>query len=198
MGTKMHRPDNNTSVDRRRRCQSSANEGAAGPASEAEVDARRALLSRLQDTGKYNPTTARYVMGLADILVEQGRYAEAEQLTRVAVDINRTVGLAENSQVEVTPLAHLAGILRLERKNEEATRSLRRSIRRSPNGSRSAGKLSSSILAHFVAFTHPASWMRASPRQNSCEAAGRPRRRKPFRRGIGARNAGHRADARRT
>ena len=91
-----------------------------GRLAEAEVDARRALLSRLQDTGKYNSTTARYVMNLADILVEQGRYAEAEQLTRVAVDINRTVGLADDSQATVTPLAHLAGILRLERKNDEA------------------------------------------------------------------------------
>jgi len=60
-------------------------------------------------------------MNLADILVEEGRYEEAEQLTRVAVDINRTVGLADDSQATVTPLAHLAGILRLERKNEEAT-----------------------------------------------------------------------------
>jgi CHAT domain-containing protein/tetratricopeptide (TPR) repeat protein len=91
-----------------------------GRLAEAEVDSRRALLSRLQDTGKYNPTTARYVMNLADILVEEGRYEEAEQLTRVAVDINRTVGLADDSQATVTPLAHLAGILRLERKNEEA------------------------------------------------------------------------------
>ena len=91
-----------------------------GRLAEAEVDARRALLSRLHDTGKYNPATARYVMNLADILVEQGRYAEAEQLTRVAVDINRTVGLAEDSQAFVTPLAHLAGILRAERKNGEA------------------------------------------------------------------------------
>ena len=92
-----------------------------GRLAEAEVDARRALLSRLKDTGKYNSTTARYVMNLADILVEQGRYEEAEQLTRVAVDVNRTVGLADDSQATVTPLAHLAGILRLERKNDEAS-----------------------------------------------------------------------------
>ncbi len=92
-----------------------------GRLAEAEVDARRALLSRLQDTGKYNSSTARYVMNLADILVEEGRYEEAEQLTRVVVDINRTVGLADDLQATVTPMAHLAGILRLEHKNEEAT-----------------------------------------------------------------------------
>jgi CHAT domain-containing protein len=92
-----------------------------GRLAEAEVDARRALLSRLQDTGKYNPATSRYVVNLADILVEQGRYGEAEQLTRVAIDINRTVGVAEDSQAAVIPLSHLAGILTLERKNDEAS-----------------------------------------------------------------------------
>ena len=44
-----------------------------GRLAEAEVDARRALLSRLKDTGKYNAVAPKYVMGLADILVEQGR-----------------------------------------------------------------------------------------------------------------------------
>ena len=64
-----------------------------GRLAEAEVDARRALLSRLKDTGKYNPVTPRFVMGLAGILVEQGRYDEAEQLARVALEINKTVGV---------------------------------------------------------------------------------------------------------
>jgi len=41
-----------------------------GRLAEAEVDARRALLSRLKDTGKYNAATPRYVTGLGDILVE--------------------------------------------------------------------------------------------------------------------------------
>ena len=69
-----------------------------GRLAEAEVDARRALLSRLKDQGKYNPVTPRFIMGLADILVEQGRYAEAEKLARVSLEINRTVGVAEDSQ----------------------------------------------------------------------------------------------------
>ncbi|UFW44245.1 CHAT domain-containing protein [Bradyrhizobium sp. WSM471] len=90
-----------------------------GRLAEAEVDARRALLSRLKDTGKYNPVTPRYVMGLAGILVEQGRYEEAEQLGRVALEINRTVGVPDDSQSTVQLLAQLAGILTLERKNAE-------------------------------------------------------------------------------
>ena len=91
-----------------------------GRLAEAEVDARRALLSRLKDTGKYNPVTPRYVMGLAGILVDEGRYEEAEQLGRVALEINKTVGVPDDSQSTVQLLSQLAGILNLQRKNAEA------------------------------------------------------------------------------
>ncbi|MGY8664562.1 CHAT domain-containing tetratricopeptide repeat protein [Bradyrhizobium sp. UFLA05-109] len=91
-----------------------------GRLAEAEVDARRALLSRLKDTGKYNPVTPRYVMGLAGILVEEGRYEEAEQLGRVAIEINTTVGVPEESQATVQLLSQLAGMLTLRRKTPEA------------------------------------------------------------------------------
>ena len=89
-----------------------------GRLEEAEVDARRALLSRLKDSGKYNATTPRYVVGLASILVEQGRYAEAEQLARVAIEINQTFGVAEDSISTVQLLSQLGGILTMERKRE--------------------------------------------------------------------------------
>lgn len=91
-----------------------------GRLAEAEVDARRALLSRLKDTGKYNPVTPRFVMGLAGILVDQGRYDEAEQLGRVALEINKTVGVPEESYSTVQLRSQLAGILTLQRKNVEA------------------------------------------------------------------------------
>jgi tetratricopeptide (TPR) repeat protein len=91
-----------------------------GRFAEAEVDARRALLSRLKDQGKYNPRPPRFIIGLADILVEQGRYAEAEQLARVCLEINRTVGVAEESVSNVQLLSQLGGILNLQRKGREA------------------------------------------------------------------------------
>lgn len=91
-----------------------------GRLAEAEADARRALLSRLKDTGKYNPVTPRFVMGLAGILVDQGRYEEAEKLGRVALEINKIVGVPEDSQTTVQLLSHLAGILTLRRQNAEA------------------------------------------------------------------------------
>jgi tetratricopeptide (TPR) repeat protein len=65
-----------------------------GRLSEAEADARRALLARLKDQGKYNAAIPFYIVGLANCLVEQGRYAEAEKLVRVALEINRAVGVA--------------------------------------------------------------------------------------------------------
>ncbi len=91
-----------------------------GRLAEAEADARRALLARLKDQGKYNPATPRYVMGLADILVEQGRYAEAEKLVRVALEINQTVGVADDSQSTAQMLSNLGGILNLQRKPKQA------------------------------------------------------------------------------
>jgi CHAT domain-containing protein len=89
-----------------------------GRLEEAEVDARRALLSRLKDTGKYNPATPRFISGLASILVEQGRYAEAEQLARVAIEINKTFGVAEDSPSSVGLLSQLGTILTMQRKPE--------------------------------------------------------------------------------
>lgn len=91
-----------------------------GRLAEAEVDARRALLARLKDTGKYNPITPRYVAGLAGILVDQGRYDEAEKLARVSLEIYKTVGVPDSSQATVQLVSQLAGILTLRRKNDQA------------------------------------------------------------------------------
>jgi CHAT domain-containing protein len=91
-----------------------------GRLAEAEADARRALLARLKDTGKYNPSTPFYIGALASVLVEEGRYAEAEQLSRVSIEINRAIGVAEDSQSIVRELSGLATILNLQHKRKEA------------------------------------------------------------------------------
>ncbi len=93
-----------------------------GRIAEAEVDARRALLARLKDQGKYSPTTPRHIMGLADILVEEGRYPEAEKLTRVALEINQVIGVSADSAVTVQMLSQLGRTLNMERKGSEAIR----------------------------------------------------------------------------
>ena len=91
-----------------------------GRLAEAEVDARRALLARLKEQGKYHPVTPTYIMGLSDILLEQGRYEEAEQLNRIALEINLVVGVPREAQSTAQLLASLGGVLMLQRKMNQA------------------------------------------------------------------------------
>jgi CHAT domain-containing protein/tetratricopeptide (TPR) repeat protein len=91
-----------------------------GRLAEAEVDVRKALQSRLQAQGKYNPLTTPYIRGLANIMVEEGRYEEAEKLTRTALDINRTLNIGDDTQYNAAILSQLGAILTFERKLPEA------------------------------------------------------------------------------
>jgi CHAT domain-containing protein len=96
------------------------NESKQARPSEAEADARRALLEILQTRGKYSPSTPRFIVELADILVEQGRYPEAEKLARSALDVQRTLGIADDAPESVNVLSHLGNILVLQRKAKDA------------------------------------------------------------------------------
>jgi CHAT domain-containing protein/tetratricopeptide (TPR) repeat protein len=87
---------------------------------EAEADARRALLGILKAQGKYGPATAGFVAGLAGILIEEGRYQEAEKLARTALDIQRTIGVGDDASQSVFILSQLGGTLILQRKTAEA------------------------------------------------------------------------------
>jgi CHAT domain-containing protein len=91
-----------------------------GRLNEAEADARRALLGVLKSRGKYNPVTPGFIIGLATVLIEQGRYAEAEQLIRAALDVQRTMGVGDDTQTSAHILSQLGGILNLQRKWPEA------------------------------------------------------------------------------
>jgi CHAT domain-containing protein len=91
-----------------------------GRLAEAESEARRALLDTLKAIGKYHTQTPFFVQSLASILVDQGRYPEAEKLARAAVEIRSTLGVSEDSQYSVAALSQLASILTLERKDREA------------------------------------------------------------------------------
>ncbi len=91
-----------------------------GRLAEAEADARRALLARLKDQGKYHTTTPRFMMGLTNVLVEQGRYGDAETLARAAIEINREMGVADDSHWAVNARVGLGNILTLQRKLPEA------------------------------------------------------------------------------
>lgn len=87
---------------------------------EAEVDTRQALLSLLRRNGKYFGPTAQAASSLATVLVEQGRYAEAETLSRTALDIHRQLGVDESTMQIAGTKRALAGTLLLQRRWQEA------------------------------------------------------------------------------
>jgi CHAT domain-containing protein len=92
-----------------------------GRYAEAEADVRRALLNRLASVGKYNLTTAVLIIRrFASILLDQGRYSEAEKLTRTQIDIVKTLGVAGDSQSLVVALNNLASMQALQGKWSEA------------------------------------------------------------------------------
>jgi CHAT domain-containing protein len=95
-------------------------EAKQGRLSEAEADARRALLGALKSQGKYNPETPTFIVGLASVVVEQGRYAEAEKLARSALDVYKALGTAADAPQWVNVLSQLGSVLTLQRKQREA------------------------------------------------------------------------------
>jgi CHAT domain-containing protein len=96
-------------------------EAKQGRLSEAEADARRALLGELNARGKYSSVTPVFIMGLASILVEQGRYHEAESLAGSAIDIQRAIGFADDSLQHARTLSELGNILVLQNKMRDAS-----------------------------------------------------------------------------
>jgi CHAT domain-containing protein len=96
------------------------NESKEGKLSEAEGDSRRALLGILKAQGKYSPASPAFIVGLAGILVEQGRYQEAEKLARSALDVQRTIGIADDAPETAKILSQLGNILVLQRKTKDA------------------------------------------------------------------------------
>ncbi len=96
------------------------NEARQNRLSEAEADARRALLDILKTQGKYAPATPEFIIGLAGILVDQGRYADAEKLARSALDVQRSLGIADDAPQTVAILSGLGNILIAQRRAKEA------------------------------------------------------------------------------
>jgi tetratricopeptide (TPR) repeat protein len=87
---------------------------------EAEVDARRVLMSRLKADGKYSFRTPFFIDGLAEVLMEQGRFGEAEQLIRTSLEIQRTLGTSDDTYTSATILARLGAVLDLQGRQAEA------------------------------------------------------------------------------
>ena len=93
---------------------------AQGRIVEAEVDIRQALLNILRRGGKYFGPTAQAVSSLSTVLVEQGRYAEAEKLSRTVLEIHHQIGVDDTAAQIINTKRALAGILILQRRWQEA------------------------------------------------------------------------------
>jgi CHAT domain-containing protein len=94
---------------------------AEGQLVEGEIDARRALLNRLNLVGKYNLTTAVTLKHLAVIIAEQGRYEEAEKLIRARLEIFSTLGVPQDASNHAQALASLGTILNIQGRWLEAS-----------------------------------------------------------------------------
>lgn len=75
---------------------------------EAEVEVRRALGMRLERYGRYSPETLSTLALFSNILLEQGRPAEAERLGRVALDSYDTMKFDPAAPGPVRALALVA------------------------------------------------------------------------------------------
>jgi CHAT domain-containing protein len=129
-------------------------ESKQGQLSEAEADARRALLEILDVQGKYAPATPEFIVGLASVLVEQGRYEDAEKLARSALDVQTTLGVAPDAPETVSILSQLGNILIAERKAKAAAvvyAQLDKAIAQWPPEQRDAFELNGSRIAALYA-----------------------------------------------
>jgi len=91
-----------------------------GALAQAEADARKALLAVLKRQGKYNPQTTPFIVGLAEILIEQGRYAEAEKLVRSALDVRETLAMADGTPDSARIIRQLGTVLVLQGRAQDA------------------------------------------------------------------------------
>ena len=145
-----------------------------------------------EEPGKSNAVTPRFIAGLADILVEQGRMRKPN-IGRVSLEISQTVALP--GSVSRSSSSRSSAIsCTCNARDGKGSRSMRRSTRRSQIGSRGGGRRSNSTAA---AFTRSMLRDRSRPEsrgRTDCEAAVSGRR-EQFQYRLGARHAGDRPDA---
>ena len=97
-----------------------ANLRAQGRLAEAEYYSRRALLRSLETFGRYNLTTAAFISSLALVVHEQGRFADAEKLARVAVETYQASGVPRSSVTLAQARAVLGAVLVAQERWPEA------------------------------------------------------------------------------
>jgi CHAT domain-containing protein/tetratricopeptide (TPR) repeat protein len=91
-----------------------------GRHAEAEIDIRRALLSRLKLVGKYHADTANMLNFFSDLLYEQSRIKESEALARASIEIFDAIGYGRDMTSYVFALSKLAAAVFQQRRYDEA------------------------------------------------------------------------------
>ncbi|HET8579132.1 MAG TPA: CHAT domain-containing protein [Methylomirabilota bacterium] len=87
---------------------------------EAENEARRALLGALAKTGRYSTHTAWVLGFLVQVIMEQGRYAEAEKLAQARIDIYEQTGVAPESSTLANARVQLAVAIAFQKRWDDA------------------------------------------------------------------------------
>ncbi len=88
---------------------------AQGRLIEAEVDLRQALLSSLNNVGKYSGVTALLVTRLGNLMLELGRLGDAETLYNANLQIQRDIGVQSGADTYVLSLRDVADVATLRR-----------------------------------------------------------------------------------
>ncbi|MGE5540245.1 MAG: CHAT domain-containing protein [Gemmatimonas sp.] len=68
------------------------NQARQGRFTEAEISVRRALMNEIQSFGRYGAATTPIVGQLANVVMQQGRYRDAERLARIMVETYADLG----------------------------------------------------------------------------------------------------------
>jgi CHAT domain-containing protein len=110
---------------------------------DAEVEARRALLDALHRHGRYSFQAAPLIAALAAVIDAEGRPADAETLSRIALDTFATVGVDDTSASVVSTRVTLISALVAQRHWQEANQEFKRlqnSLKDDPKGLRASAQ----------------------------------------------------------
>jgi CHAT domain-containing protein len=107
---------------------------------EAEIVARQALLNELKAHGRYAVETVDMIKELAGVLTGEGRFKEAEQLDRIALDTYSGLGIDPSTRMLNSARATLAAALAGEARWPEAMQiydSIQKSLANDPGNAHS-------------------------------------------------------------
>ena len=101
------------------------NQARQGRFVEAEINVRRALMGQIQAFGRYGGNTPNMIGNLANVVMQQGRYRDAERLIRIQIQTYSDLGQTPDAATVIRSKSLLAHDLVLAQKWDEATSAYR-------------------------------------------------------------------------